>query len=307
MLTTPRAFRYGKLAATVVIALFLFSGCSKKPAKTLTIAYSNDLLGTIHPCDCPGQEYGGLPRRASFLEVVRDTTQNLLVLDAGDFYGLDLGFGERKAQVYVNSMALMGYDGIAVGEAELGFGTDDFVRRVSDAGLPVLAANLYDANTNQLLFPPSTRVEYPDGLSVGLIGIMWDGLVFPPQVESGSLRITDPKEALRREISGFAGGVDLVVVVAHCPLTVARNLAKAVPEIDLVICGHEGKPLRKKDQRFGNAYILQIPKEGKHAGLAFAVVGKDGGIGRLSSESVPLTSRYEDNPVISELIDEYGL
>ena len=101
--------------------------------------------------------------------------------------------------------------------------------------------------------------------------------------------------------------MDVVVVVAHLPLLDARQLAKAVPEIDLIVCGHDGRPMRKKDQRFGNAFILQIPQEGKHSGLAFAVVGKKGGIRELTSNVLPLTSRYEDHPAVTELIRDHGL
>jgi 5'-nucleotidase len=299
--------RAAAIAVTVLIATIGLSGCSKEPAKTVTIAYSNDLLGTIYPCDCPGEEYGGLPRRASFLETVRDTTENFLLLEGGGFFGREVSFGEANAELYLKSMAYMGFDGMVVGEGDFGFGTDYIVKRTAEAGLPILVANLYDVETDELLFSSSSWVSYPNGLKIGLIGVIGDGLKFPPQVDRETLRVTDPAAAIRRELANFDEVADVVVVLAHMPLTEARHLAKAVPEIDLIICGHEGKPLRKKNQRFGNAFILQIPKEGKHGGIAFAVVGKDGGIRELTSDITPLSKRYVDHEAVMELIRAYGL
>jgi hypothetical protein len=37
----------------VIAAAVLIAGCSKEQAETLTVAYSNDLKGTIRSCGCP--------------------------------------------------------------------------------------------------------------------------------------------------------------------------------------------------------------------------------------------------------------
>lgn len=310
MKTTSHRDRVTRLLAIGLAALTAFAGlagCSREPAKTITIAYSNDLLGTINPCDCPGQEYGGLARRATFVEMVRDTAENFLLLDGGEFMGRDVSFGEKKAEVYIQSMALMGYDGMVVGESDFGFGVDYIVSRAGEAGLPILVANLYDAQNDRLLFPASSRIEYPSGVTIGLIGVMGPGLKFPPQVPAGALRVTDPAAAIRKAVAGFAPPVDAVVVLAHLPIVEARQLARDVPEIDLIVCGHDGKRVRKENRRFGNAFILQIPDDGKHSGLAFAVLGKEGGIRDLEASLMPLSERYDDHEVVSALLDEYGL
>ena len=145
----------GWVVATAISSVFLaawtgMTGCSREPVQTLTIAYSNDLMGALYPCNCPGKAFGGLARRATFLEMVRDTTDNLLVVDAGDFFGSDVTFGKTKADVMVNSLVQMGYDAAVVGECDFGLGVDNLVRRVNEAGLPVLAANVCDVR-NQVL------------------------------------------------------------------------------------------------------------------------------------------------------------
>lgn len=294
------------LVVAVLATCIVLSGCDKEPAQTLTVVFTNDMLGSIHPCDCPGQEWGGFARRATLVNAVRDTTANALLLDGGDFFGRGVDFGRVKAEVVTNSMALMGYHGVAIGESDLGFGVDYIVDQVNMAGLPVLAANLYNAATGELVFAPSSWVDFPDGPVVGLIGVMGKGLKVPPQVPKGSLKITEPAAAVEREIAAFGDDVDVVVVLAHLRMREAQQLAKEVPAIDLIVCGHEGSRLRDF-RRFGNAYILQVPKEGKHAGVAFAVLDGEGGIRDLTGSLMPLSDWYEDDKAVAELIRERGL
>jgi 2',3'-cyclic-nucleotide 2'-phosphodiesterase (5'-nucleotidase family) len=294
------------IAAVLVGAWLGVTGCSQEPPKTLTVAFSADFWGAVDPCDCPGKEYGGLGRRATFMEAVRDTAENLLLLDGGDFFGSDIAFGTSKAEIMLGSMAMMGFDGLVVGEKDFGFGVDYIVSRTAEMDLPVLAANLYRAETGELLFSPSRTVEFSDGLRVGLIGVVGDKMKLPPQVPEGALNITDPAEAIQREAAAFGAGVDVIIVLAHLPEMKVRKLAENVPEIDLIVYGHEGRQQRKV-RRFGNAFILGVPKEGSHAGVAYAVVGEQGGIGVLTSSLTPLSDRYADHEAIVDLFREHGL
>jgi len=295
------------------VALIIFAaacigvtGCSKEPAQTLTIVYSNDLNGVIRSCGCPINDNGGLGRRATFTDIVRDSTTNFLLVDAGDFFGREVNYGKEKADITMKSMGLMGYHGVAIGENEFGFGADYIVDRVNATGLPVLGANVYDGETSELLFPPSWVVEYPGGLEVGLIGVMGSQLKLPPQVEPGSVRITDPVNAVRREVAELGEGIDVIVVLAHVFLRDAQAIASSVPEVDLVIFGHEGRPIRKL-RRHGNAFLLQVPKDGTHAGAAFAVIGEDGGIRTLSNYMKPLSREFEDHEAIARLFQSYDM
>lgn len=299
-------FRRTAAAVAFLAAWIGLSGCSKEPPQTLTVAFSNDLNGEIYTCDCPGDDYGGLGRRATFLESVRDSAGNFLLVDGGDIFSREAAFGTAKADVAVKSMALMGYHGVVPGEKDFGLGVEYIVNSTSDAGLPVLAANVYDAETDELLFSPSWTVDYPSGLRVGLIGVLDNMIALPPQVPDGALKVTDPVEAVEREVAAFKDGVDVVIVLAHLPLARAREMARNAPEIDLIVCGHEGRRTREIE-RNGNAYILQVPPDGWHMGTAFAVLDKEGGIRELTAELTPLTSRFLDQEAVTELFSAHGL
>ena len=302
----PFGPRRAAAAAGLLVVWLGVWGCSQEKPQTLTVAYSADLRGAIDPCDCPGKEYGGLARRATFLEAVRDTAENFLLLDGGDFFGSEIEFGPEKAEIVVNSIALMGYDGLVLGESDFGFGIDYIVDRTAELNLPVVVANLYDAKTGEPLFPPSRTLDFPNGLIVGIIGVMGNKLKLPPQVPEGALQVTDPLAAVEREVAALVGEVDVVIVLAHLPAVEARKLAETVPGVDLVVVGHEGHQPRKI-RRFGNAFVLQVPKEGTHAGVAFAVVGKEGAVSSLTSDLTPLSDSYKDHEAIKDLIRAHGL
>jgi hypothetical protein len=126
----------------------------------------------------------------------------------------------------------------------------------------------------------------------------------PPQLEGGSLKITDPVEAVRREVSALDDNVDLIVVIAHTYRRVGQRIAREIPEVDIVCLGHEGKPMRKI-RRVGNAFLLQIPGGGRTMGLAFAVLDNKKGIKKLESQIVRLSEYYPDDEAIAKLFRAY--
>jgi hypothetical protein len=290
----------------VLLAAWSFiGGCSQEPPRTLTIAYSNNLNGEIRSCGCASKDEGGQGRRATLVNVARDSTENFLLVDAGDFFGREVNYGREKAELTMKTMSLMGYHGIAVGDNEFGFGLDYITRRVDEIGLPVLAANVYN-ESDSLLFPASWTINYDSGLTVGLIGVFGNGLKLPPQLKKGQIRITDPLQAVRREVAAISDEVDLIVVIAHAYKRDGLRIAKEVPEVDLVFMGHDGKPMRKI-RRVGNAFLLEIPEGGRRMGLAFAVLDNKKGIKRLDNQIVPLSDYFEDDEGIAKLFRAYDL
>ncbi len=289
----------------ILAAWFFIGGCSQEPPRTLTVLYSNNLNGEIRSCGCAAHDEGGLGRRATLVEIARDSTENFLLLESGDFFGREINYGKEKAELTLKAMDLMGYHGVVVGDNEFGFGVDFISGKVHDYGIPVLAANVYDGK-GELLFPPSWTINYESGLSVGLIGVVGNRLKMPPQVKKGSLKITDPLEAVRKEVAAIREDVDVIVVIAHMLMRDGQRIASEVPEVDLVVLGHEGKPMRKL-RRIGNAFILQVPATGRTAGLAFAVLDKEKGIKRLNNQLVRLSEYFEEDEAIDQLFRAYDL
>lgn len=306
---TPAGFAAAALAAAVLVAIVSLSSCSggskDERSNTLTIVFSNDLHGEIRSCGCAAKDYGGLGRRATFIESVRDTTGDVLLLDAGDMFSSELNYGEEKADLTLRSMSLMQYHGIVPGEMDLGFGVDFLVERSHALKLPMVAANLVDSRADTLLFAPTREVTLPSGLRVGIVGVLGDRISLPPQAASDA-KITASAPAIARYVAELRPRNDIVVVLAHMARGLVQRMANQNKDIDLVVYGHEGRPMRKI-ARTGNAYLLQVSDRGRYVGLAFAILGHGRPIYYLSATTQPMTDYYADDEAIDKLFRSYDL
>ncbi|HSG28655.1 MAG TPA: hypothetical protein VLA34_09260, partial [Candidatus Krumholzibacterium sp.] len=112
----------------------------KEPAE-LTILFSNDLLGKIRSCGCNVEDTGGLARRSTYIRNVRESLRNLLVLDAGDAFSLDLGYTKNEAELTLESFGVMGMDVFTPGEMEFIFGLPFIQNLAENSGVDFVAAN----------------------------------------------------------------------------------------------------------------------------------------------------------------------
>jgi hypothetical protein len=149
-------------------------------------------------------------------------------------------------------------------------------------------------------------VQFSDGLRVLVVGVTSGGLDLPPQFDRERFTIGSPRDALQRELEGSKEKADLVVVIAHMELRDAQNLARDFPAIDVIVCGHEGRPVRRLTKST-NAYILQITSEGEYMGLAHAVLDSKKKIAKIVTHFEPLSKHYADDAAIVKLFDAYDL
>jgi len=286
----------------------VLAACGRGPSAPpgITIGYSNDMDGAIRSCGCAVHDYGGLGRRATFLDAVRDTVGDFLLLDGGGFFGSNVNYGRLKADLTLESMKSMRYDAIALGEEEFGFGVDYIVERTRELALPVVECNVYDARADTLLFAPHRVVTLSSGLKVGIIGVLGDHLKLPPQVRPGRLRVSSAAAAVRRQVRALADSVDLLAVVGHLRRSEAQRIARQNGDIDLIVHGSEGRPMRRM-RPFGNAWLLQLAAKGLYMGIAYAVLDGHGGIRRMEAHQYPLDGRYADAPSVAKLFRAYDL
>jgi hypothetical protein len=287
------------------VTLALASGCSEREHQ-LTVAFSNDMHGEIRSCGCVTQDYGGLGRRATFLSGFRKRSENFLLFEGGDFFGLDVNYGREKADLTLQAMSYMGYDGIVVGEKDLSQGVDYLVEKVNKLRLPVVVANLFDAETNRLIFRPTRRFTSPSGLEVGVIGVISPTLAFPEQAPPERLRVGGAKAAVERELRSLRPKVDLVVVLAHVPLPRAHRIARDVQGVDFVVTGHDARPMRRIP-RFGNAYLLTTADRGRYMGVGWGSFDRKRGIVELEGSIEALTPEYTDHEAIVKLFKTYDM
>ena len=144
--------------AVTCVAAVLTVGCSENE-RSLTVAFSNNMVGEIRSCGCASRDFGGLGRRATFLNLERLAGDDFLLLEGGDFFGTNLNYGKEKASLTLQSMSFMGYDGLVLGEKDLTFGLDYIVEKSKSLRLPIVIANVYYEDSGERIFPASRIIK----------------------------------------------------------------------------------------------------------------------------------------------------
>ncbi len=179
----------------------------------------------MHPDNVP---FGGGARLGYLIRRERARADRVLHLDSGDpFQGAPI-FNENLGEAELRFLALMGVDGMALGNHEFDAGVPNLVRQLSRwKSFDVLAANYefadaQDVNKNALADNIKQYALYNvDGIRVAVIG-MGDIESMSSIGEGGnSTGITplESNETLRGLVNLLHGSVDLVVVLSHLGLT----------------------------------------------------------------------------------------
>jgi 5'-nucleotidase len=275
----------GRCASLALIVCVILSfGCSEKEQKEperatrerLAIIFSSDLLGKVRSCGCTVEDMGGLGRRASYTEDVRNNKGNLLVLDAGDAFGLELSFTQAEAEVIFNSYELMGLDVFTPGEIDFIFGLDFLLRLAGQVTFDIVAANVVDPATGEPVFGPRFVVrELAGGVRVGITGVLDDTIRFPGYIDTSQFKILPHEETLRTVLGEMKREADILILLSHMGLDRSRALAESFGELDLIFVGH-GKPITKETVQVGTTMVLATGGLGQYIGRCDVTVSDDG-------------------------------
>jgi len=230
-------------ATTALLAIFAVGACANpasKPASennsvVISVLGTNDVHGAL--IAQPGR--GGLATFSGYVAALRDARAveggAVVLIDAGDMWQGTLESNLSEGSSVVDAYNALAYDAAAIGNHEFDFGpagplpipesgTDDpqgsLKLRATEAGFPLLAANLIDTATGMpVAWPnvqPSTLVELA-GVKVGIIGVMTkDALVTTIAANTVGLRTAPLAQTIIDEARELrAKGATLIIVAAH--------------------------------------------------------------------------------------------
>ena len=229
----------------------------------VTVLHSANLLGEYeaHPL-------GGLARRATVTAQTRAEGTGLLQVDAGDtllppLEGLspDRGEIERRARLLASGLGKIGLDAWAPGETDRAYGPAPLKELARKTGLPLLAANLRAGNKPWL---PGDRLVRVAGVPVGIFAVV----DLPADKLPRPLAQTDPTEAARAAVASLrARGARVVIGLAHLQggVAQARQLARTVDGIDLLVVGHDGETLDPPAPE-GRTRLVEAHRRGTYLG-----------------------------------------
>ena len=262
--------------------------------------------GYIEPCGCTGLENqkGGLARRHSLLQSLRAKGWTVVPLDLGDQVRRIGAQAAIKFQSTIDAFRIMGYQAV-------GFGADDL--RISLGELIAAVATETDAqgqsdlflcaNANPAGFVRGQRVIEAGGVRLGVTAVL--GQEQLQKVTHEEITKEAPVAALKQSVAQLkAERCDVLILLAQASLEESAQLARACPEIDLVVtAGGEGEPgYRPQAIQGSKAVMVQVGTKGMHVG----VVGIfDDPQQRIRYQRMALDARFPDSREMLDILASY--
>ena len=230
---------------------------SASTEKTITILHTNDVHSHIDPFPRDHDRYpglGGVAKRATLIDQVREENPDTLVFDAGDIFQGTPYFNYFGGEVEFRMMSKLGYDATAIGNHDFDNGIEGLQKQLPHASFDFLAANYDFRNTLMEGRTKSFKIYRKNGIKIGVfgLGIRLDGLVDPYLFKE--TKYLDPVEITQdmTRILRQEEACDLVICLSHLgyhyknPDRISDlKLAGETSGIDLIIGGHTHTFLKK--------------------------------------------------------------
>jgi len=148
----------------------------KNTTKHITILHTNDVHSHIDPFpsnDSRNPNQGGVARRATLINLIRQENPNTLLLDAGDIFQGTPYFNFYGGELELKLMSMMGYDAATIGNHDFDNAIDGLYAQLPHAKFQFLSAN-YDFKKTVLdghVKPYSVFVK--DGVRIGVFGFRY--------------------------------------------------------------------------------------------------------------------------------------
>ncbi len=251
-----RTLLAGLLSAAMLASLVPAALAAGTGETHITIIGTSDTHGNIWGYsyeDMKESTGDGLARISTYVNQVRAENPNTILVDAGDTIQGTIMTDDLYSKDTANhpvpaALNYMKYDAWTLGNHEFNFGVDKLKSIIDQADMPVLAANIKNADGSYFTGAGYTIVER-GGVNVAIIGVdtpnipRWDG------TKQGVDQLTfEPvADAVAECIEEIGDQADVIMVSAHAGLEAeystdgsdaAKTILDKCPEVDVLQMGH---------------------------------------------------------------------
>jgi len=238
----PRTLRNNLLIVGVFLSCVLLPrqpAGAQAPA-TVTILHFNDVYEIEAVED---GRYGGLSRVATILKQLKQSRSPVLSVLAGDYLSpsaIGTAIVDRQplaGRQMVDVLNAVGLDWATFGNHEFDVAQAGLLARNAQGTFHIVSSNVTDADGK--LFPGTVRTAIVPLRSagrtvrVGLFGLTIDSNRQP------WVKYAPPIESARSAVAELKGKVDGIIAITHQALADDAQLVSDIPDIDLVLGGHE--------------------------------------------------------------------
>lgn len=302
----------------VVCSLFVLVLCAQASKHNsssccFTILHTNDLHAHDLSFRERGRLVGGMAKIAHVIETIKHSTANVVVVDAGDFFQGTVLFQRYSGEVEVNLLNQAGYDIVALGNHEFDNGIDNLAKQLKLAKFAVISCNLdrsQQKDLNEIV--KDSVVKTINGEKVAFIGVI------TPDLAQLALRLAPVKMKSDREnwIKPIASqvdfyknaGVNKIILVSHCGLEADKQLAKALPDVDVIVGGHShtrlDSPFWIEHDDGSKTAIVQTGSYGRAIGKLALAFDKEGKVSDADYKLINIIEHTSEDQAVSAYLQE---
>ncbi len=269
-------------------------------ANKITILHTNDVHSHIDPFgpdDDQNANRGGIARRASLIEALRNENPNTLLLDAGDIFQGTPYFNYYGGELEFKLMSMLKYDAATIGNHDFDNGIEGLYKQLPHANFKFISANYNFTNTVMDTHVKPYEIFVKDGIRIGVfgLGIELEGLVLKTLYKEtqyiNPIEIAQDMSRILKEDKQC----DLIICLSHLgyhyredDLIDDLKLARSTKNIDLIIGGHTHtflpKPTIEKNIEGKNVLVNQVGCYGLNLGkIDFYIESGKGKAGKGTS------------------------
>jgi 5'-nucleotidase len=229
------------LATAALAGLLLVRVAADVPAPaTVTILHFND----VYEIDAvEGGRSGGLSRVATVLARLKRGATPVVSTLGGDFLSpsaigtAQVGGQPLAGRQMVAMLNAVGLDWATFGNHEFDVAEAAFHQRIAESRFKYVSSNVVDTAGKPFDGTPQSAVVSVRSngrpIRLGLIGLTIDANRKP------WVQYLPPIDSAKTQVAALRGKVDAIVALTHLAITGDQALVEAVPEIDVVLGGHE--------------------------------------------------------------------
>ena len=277
-------------------------------------------------------ELGGFARMNTLIEAQRAQNPDTLVIDGGDFSMgtlIQTVFETQAAELRM--LGYLGCDVTTLGNHEFDYRSKGLANMLTSAqasgdAVPAMVVCNVDWDTmeaegltegQQRLKDAFTAYGVSDytvlekgDVDIAVVGVFGkDALACAPTCE---LKFEDPIEAVKQTVADIKANedVDMIVCVSHSGTWEDESksedelLAKAVPDLDLILSGHTHTEIEEPIQH-GSTYVVSCGEYGKNLGELTLTQQADGRWAMSAYELIPITSDIAVHAATQQTIDNF--
>lgn len=306
------------------------------PGTTVDIVFTHDTHSHLNTfttvVDGLETELGGFARMNTLIEAQRAQTPDTLVIDGGDFSMgtlIQTVFETQAAELRM--LGYLGCDVTTLGNHEFDYRSKGLANMLTSAqasgdAVPAMVVCNVDWDTMEAEGLTEGQQRLKDAFAaygvsdytvlekgdvdIAVVGVFGkDALACAPTCE---LKFEDPIEAVKQTVADIKANedVDMIVCVSHSGTWEDESksedelLAKAVPDLDLILSGHTHTEIEEPIQH-GSTYVVSCGEYGKNLGELTLTQQADGRWAMSAYELIPITSDIAVHAATQQTIDSF--